>query len=324
MLLLAARELRAALGDVHALVRAMRGVFLEVAAGGFHLPLRTRARPPGESANGMTMMPTLRLDGPRRWALKEMVVTPGNPARGLDPLQGVVVLHDGDDGRVLAIADAPQLTTLRTAATTALATLTFARPDAQTIAILGTGAQGRAHIAALQAVVPNARLRLWGRTPARTAALAGEFGCVPCAGIEEAVRGADIVCTVTAAADPILQAGWIAPGCHITAVGSSTPAACEIDPPLMAAARLFVDRRDAALSESGDVRRALAAGAIGEQHIVAELGEVLAGRHAGRASSEEITLYKALGFGALDLAALELALAVAEERNLGTVVEWGA
>src|SRR5690606_1016101 len=123
-----------------------------------------------------------------------------------------------------------------------------------------------------------------------------------------------------AAVDPILQAGWIAPGCHINAVGSSTPAACEIDPALMSTATLFVDRRDAALAESGDVRRAIAAGAIDEHHIRAELGAVLCGHHPGRTSTGEITLYKSLGFGALDLAALELALKVADNRHLGTLL----
>jgi ornithine cyclodeaminase len=108
----------------------------------------------------------------------------------------------------------------------------------------------------------------------------------------------------------------------VNAVGSSTPAACEIEPALMAAARLFVDRREAALAESGDVRRALAQGAITEQHIQAELGDVLLGRHAGRASRGEITLYKSLGFGALDLGAIELAMNNAAAQGLGTVVPW--
>ncbi|MGO4394476.1 ornithine cyclodeaminase family protein [Variovorax sp. M-6] len=321
MMLLDARTLRATL-DLRACIDAMRAVFVEVANGGFHAPLRSRVRPAGESPNGMTLMPALRTAVPRRWCVKEMVVTPGNAAHGLDPLQGVVVLHDGSDGRVLAIADAPELTTLRTAATTALATLTFARPDARTVAIVGAGAQGRTHIEAMRAILPDAHLRLWGRTPEKAAALARDTGCEAAPSIEAAVRDADVVCTVTAAIDPILRRDWLAPGCHVNAVGSSTPAACEIEPALMAAASLFVDRREAALAESGDVRRALSAGAIGEAHVRAELGEVLCGRHPGRSSPGEITLYKSLGFGALDLAALELALATAQARGLGTQVAW--
>lgn len=323
MRILDARALRATL-DVPSCIEAMRAVFIAVANEGFHSPLRSRVRPEGASPNGMTLMPSLRTAQPRRWCLKEMVVTPDNPSRGLDPLQGVVVLHDGDDGRVLAIADAPQLTTLRTAATTALATLTFARPGAKTVAVVGAGVQGRSHLAAMRAILPDAQLRLWGRSPDKAAALAAEFGCEAMPTVESAVRGADVVCTVTAAVDPILEADWISPGCHINAVGSSTPAACEIAPALMAAASLFVDRRDAALSESGDVRRALAAGAIRESHIRAEIGDVLCARHPGRVSADEITLYKSLGFGALDLAALEMALQLADARGLGTALEWQA
>lgn len=321
MMLLDARTLRATL-SLPDCIEAMRQVFVDTAEGGFHAPLRSRVRPAGESPNGMTLMPALRLKAPRRWCLKQMVVTPANAARGLDPLQGVVVLHDGDDGRVLAIADAPELTTLRTAATTALATRTLARADARTVAVIGAGVQGRTHIAAMRAILPGAHIRLWGRSPDKAAALARETGCEPAASIEAAVRDAEVVCTVTAAADPILRAEWLAPGCHVNAVGSSTPAACEIEPSLMAAARLFVDRREAALAESGDVRRAMAAGAIGEDHIQAELGDVLCGRHPGRGGPGELTLYKSLGFGALDLGALELALARAEAQGLGTQVAW--
>ncbi|MCA0241133.1 MAG: ornithine cyclodeaminase family protein [Proteobacteria bacterium] len=308
--------------DMRSCIDAMRAVFIDVAEGRFHTPLRSRVRPPGTSATGLTLMPALREAAPRRWCLKEMVVTPANAARGLDPLQGLVVLHDGDDGRVLAVADAPQLTTLRTAATSALATLTLARPRARTVAVVGAGVQGRSHLQAMRTILPAAELRVWGRSPQKAAQLAQTFGAVAVPSIEAAVRDADVVCTVTAAVDPILQAGWIAPGCHVNAVGSSTPLACEIEPALMARARLFVDRRDAALAESGDVRRALAAGAISEAAIVAELGDVLCGRAEGRRDEREVTLYKSLGFGALDLAALELALQRAQAIDAGVATEW--
>ena len=165
MRILDAQALRECL-DMPACIEAMRAVFIEVAEGRFHTPLRSRVRPQGASANGLTLMPALRETAPRRWCLKEMVVTPANPTRGLDPLQGLVVLHDGDDGRVLAVADAPQLTTLRTAATSALATLTFARPGARTVAVIGAGVQGRSHLQAMRSILPDAELRLWGRSAA--------------------------------------------------------------------------------------------------------------------------------------------------------------
>lgn len=321
MRVLSARDLASLLTPVEC-IETIRDVFVQLANQRFYSPLRSRARPEGESANGMTLMPTLRLDGPRRWSLKEMVVTPANSRKGLDPLQGVVILHDGDDGRVLAIADAPELTAIRTAATSALATRTLARPDARTVTVLGTGVQGRMHLQALRAVLPDATLRVWGRSPDKAQQLAEEAGALAFDSIAAAVEGADVVCTVTAAHDPILRREWIAPGCHITAVGSSTPTACEIDPALLGAATLFVDQRSAALAESGDVLRALDAGTITPDSIVAELGAILCGHHAGRTSPEEITLYKSLGFGALDLATLELALELAERHNLGTRIDW--
>lgn len=321
MRILSPRDLRSALTPA-ACIDTVRDVFVQMANQRFHTPLRSRVRPTGESPNGMTLMPSLRMAGPRRWCLKEMIVTTDNPRRGLDPLQGVVVLHDGDDGRVLGIADAPELTALRTAATSALATRTLARTHVRVVAILGTGVQGRMHIQAMQAILPDATLRVWGRSAEKARQLAQETGSVAVDTIEAAVDGADVVCTVTAAVDPILHREWITPGCHINAVGSSTPAACEIHPELLGATRLFVDQRSAALAESGDVLRALGAGAITPDHIQAELGEVLCGRHPGRTGDDETTLYKSLGFGALDLAALELALETAERLGLGTFIDW--
>lgn len=321
MRVLSARDLGSALTP-EACVDTVREVFIQMANQRFHTPLRSRVRPSGEGPNGMTLMPSLRLAGPRRWCLKEMVVTPDNSRNGLDPLQGVVILHDGDDGHVLAIADAPELTAIRTAATSALATRTLARSDARVVAILGTGVQGRMHLQAMRAMLPDATLRLWGRSAEQTRRLAAASSAVPVDTIAAAVDGADVICTVTAAVDPILRREWITPGCHINAIGSSTPAACEIDPQLMGAVRLFVDQRSAALAESGDVLRALEAGAMTPDHIVAELGDVLCGHHPGRTSPQETTLYKSLGFGALDLAALELALEHAERLNLGTRIDW--
>lgn len=321
MRVLSARDLRAALTPA-ACIDTVREVFVQMTNQRFHTPLRSRVRPAGDSPNGLTLMPSLRLADPRRWCLKEMVVTPANPHRGLDPLQGVVVLHDGDDGRVLGIADSPELTAQRTAATSALATLTLARSDARIVAILGTGVQGRMHIDVMRAILPDATLRVWGRSAEKARQLARETNCEVADTIEAAVQAADVVCTVTATADPILRREWIAPGCHINAVGSSTPAACEIHPELLGATRLFVDQRSAALAESGDVLRALEAGTITPDHIQAELGEVLCGRHPGRTGDNETTLYKSLGFGALDLATLEFALETAERLGLGTRIDW--
>ncbi|MFN0162709.1 MAG: ornithine cyclodeaminase family protein [Burkholderiales bacterium] len=270
----------------------------------------------------MTMMPALRSAGRRLWALKEMAVFPANAARGLDPIQGAVLLHDGENGQLLGMVHAGALTAIRTAAVSAVATRALARRDSRVVAIIGTGVQGRAHIEAMRMAVPGAEIRLWGRDPARTAALCKTTACQPMTSLAAACTGADVVCTTTAALEPITHPDWFGPGCHLNAVGSSTPTAREIDAATLARATLFVDRREAALAESGDILGALREGTIEPKHVRAELGEVLTGRRPGRASQTEFTLYKALGFAALDLAAAELALANAAAMKLGHNVQW--
>lgn len=321
MLLLSPSDLRALLTP-GLCIDAMRQVFMALANGGYFVPLRGRASPP-DSPNWITWMPTLRTAAPRRWALKEMVVTPLNSERnGLDPIQGVVILQDGDDGRLLAIADAPTLTTLRTAATTALATVTFAPPDTRIVAVLGTGIQGRSHIHALRHVLPGATIRVWGRNPENAARLAEETGCAHAASAQAAVADADVVCTVTASLEPVLRREWLKPICHLNAVGSSRPVARELDAATVAAAELFVDRREAAIQEAGEIVAALREGAISPAHIQAELGDVLTGRHPGRRSTSTFTLYKSLGLGALDLGALDLAWQLASAHGTGQRIDW--
>ncbi|MBL8386581.1 MAG: ornithine cyclodeaminase family protein [Burkholderiales bacterium] len=320
MLVLGARDVAASL-PMAACIDAMRDLFIAMADGAYFNPLRQRARPDG-CASWLTMMPARRDAPPALWALKEMAVAPANAAAGLDPIQGAVLLHDGTDGRLLAVVHAGALTAIRTAAVSAVAVGALARAGAREVAILGTGVQGRAHIEAMRLAVPGARIRLWGRDRERAARLAGETGCSAVAALADAVTGADIVCACTAALEPVTRPEWFAPGCHLNAVGSSTPAAREIDAATIARAALFVDRREAALAESGDILGALAAGAITPAHIRAELGEVLAGKAPGRRDPHEFTLYKALGFAALDLAAAELAVREAARAGRGTDVPW--
>lgn len=320
MRVLGADDVTAAL-PLAACIEAMQAVFVGMAEGAFFNPLRTRARAEGAD-HWMTMMPALRTAGRRLWALKEMAVFPANAARGLDPIQGAVLLHDGEDGQLLGMVHAGALTAIRTAAVSAVATRALARRDSHVVAIIGTGVQGRAHIEAMRMAVPGAEIRLWGRDPARTAVLCQATACQPMTSLAAACSGADVVCTTTAAQEPITHPDWFGAGCHLNAVGSSTPTAREIDAATIARASLFVDRREAALSESGDILGALRAGTIEPGHVRAELGEVLTKRLPGRASQTEFTLYKALGFAALDLAAAELALANAAAMNLGRSVSW--
>jgi ornithine cyclodeaminase len=226
------------------------------------------------------------------------------PARGLDTHQGAVLLHDGETGELRAILNASPITEIRTAAVSAVATRALARPGARTVAILGAGVQARSHADAMRAVLGDVEIRSWSRGDGGTA--------------EAVLEGADIVCTCTSAREPILRREWLAPGTHVNAVGSSLPSIRELDTETMAACSLFVDRRESTLNESGDL---LLAG-LGEEHIRAEVGEVLIGSHPGRTDKEELTVFKSLGLAVEDLAAAELVVRKAREEGAGTEVQF--
>ena len=252
---------------------------------------------------------------------------PGNPARGLDAHQGTVTLFDGETGVPTAILDASAVTEIRTAAVTAVATGLLARADARTLAVLGAGVQGRAHLAALAAVRDFEQVRVYAPTRAHAQALA-EQAALPGARVtavataEDAVRGADVVVAATNSREPVLARAWLKPGAHVNAVGASTPQAREIDTATVAASALFCDSRESVRNEAGEFQLAVREGAItGEEHIRAELGEVLAGSAPGRRDDGELTLFRSLGIGVEDLAAAEIAVAAARAQGLGTEVE---
>ena len=235
--------------------------------------------------------------------VKVITVMPGNHAHGEESHQGVVVLFEQERGRPLAVLDATAITAIRTAAASAVATRALAREDAGDLAILGSGTQARSHLEAMRAVRTLRRVRVWSRNPESARRFAQDEGVEAAPSAREAVQGADLVCTVTAATSPILQGDWISPGAHVNAVGACTPKARELDAAAVARARLFVDRRESALAEAGDFLLAREEGAVTDAHILGELGEVLEGRVPGRQSGEEITLFKSLGIAVEDLAA---------------------
>lgn len=302
-------------------IEAMAAALAGLARGDAHNPLRLRAT--SERAhNRLVMMPALRFAEPRLWGLKAIVVTPENPARrGIDSHQGVVLVHDGDSGRLLGLVDARAITAIRTAAVSAVATRALARPDARRVTILGCGVQGIAHIAAMRAVVADADVVVCSRDAAKAERVAAAHGVRADADLAAAVRRAEIVCTVTSAKEPILDAAWLADGVHVNAVGSSIPTVRELDPKAVRACTLFVDRRESALNEAGEIVQAIAAGELDASHVRAELGEVLAGTAAGRSSATEKTLFKSLGLAVEDLAAAELALANAAREGVGVEVD---
>jgi len=284
-----------------------------LARGEVYNPLRFVIRPEGESSL-MGLMPAHRAGGSKLWSLKTLTIFPGNSARGLDSHQGFVALFDGDTGAPRALMNAGGITAVRTAAVSGLATRLLARDDVRTLAILGTGTQGRSHLEAMHAV------RDFERTLAWSASGRMLEGAESVGSAEEAVREADVICTVTALAEPIISREWLKPGVHINAVGSSIPTTRELDSRTMADAALFVDRRESTLNEAGDFLMPQREGAIGPEHIRGELGEVLVGSADGRRSADEITVFKSLGLAVEDLAAAEYVLARAEAENAGTVV----
>lgn len=300
---------------IEAVDAAMRGL----SRGDYFNPLRMKAVPEG-APNRMVFMPALRRTGRRLWSNKQIVVTPGNSKRGLDSHQGAVLLHDGDTGELLAAVHAGAITAIRTAAASAVATRALARKDARVVAILGTGVQGQAHLDAMRCILPGATFRVWSRNRANAEAVAGASRATIADTVAAACAGADVICAVTAASEPILTPETIPHGCHVNAAGSSIATTRELDGAAMANGSLFVDRRESTVNESGDYLLALREGAIGPDHIRAEIGDVLLGRHPGRTSVEEITIYKSLGVAVQDLAAAELAVQRARERGIGIEV----
>jgi ornithine cyclodeaminase len=276
-------------------------------------PLRFVTRPP-DHASLMGLMPARRGGATPLWALKALTIVPGNSARGLDSHQGFVALFGGDDGEPKAIMNAGAITAVRTAAVSGLATRLLAREDATTLAILGTGTQGRSHLEAMRAVRDFDRVLVW------SASGRSLDGAESVATAEEAVRAADVLCTVTASAEPVVRREWLKPGVHVNAVGSSIPTARELDSQTVADAALYVDRRESTLNEAGDFLTPQREGLVGPEHIRGELGELVLGTVEGRRSDDEITLFKSLGIAVEDLAAAEHVLARAEAEDAGTVV----
>jgi ornithine cyclodeaminase/alanine dehydrogenase-like protein (mu-crystallin family) len=305
--------------DMESCIAAMEDVLAALARDELFLPLRFMMRPPAESLFGL--MPAYRGGDEPIFALKEIVVSPGNSAYGLDPHQGTVLLHDGRNGLLQAVLNASAVTEIRTAAVSAVATKQLARPRARVVAVLGSGVQGRSHVQAMQAIVPDPEIRIWSRNAAHAEALALESHAVVCETVEEALAGAEIVCTTTTSREPIVQRPWLAPGTHVNAVGSSVPSARELDAATVASASLFVDRRESTLNEAGDYLLAVEEAGIGPEHIRAELGEVLVGAHPGRVSDDELTVFKSLGLAVEDLAAADLCVRRARERGAGTEVD---
>lgn len=269
------------------------------------------------------------LGEPRALGIKVVTIFPGNHGTALDAHQGVVLLFDTTDGRLVAVMDATEITGIRTAAVSAVATRHMSAPDAGDLAIIGSGTQARTHLEAMRCVRDIRRVRVWSRNADRAAAFAAAASRRLGRDVEtastarDAVRDADIICTTTAASEPVIEGRWIAPGAHVNAVGACLAHARELDTGAVRQARLFVDRRESALNEAGDFLIPRSEGAIDDTHIVGELGDVVTGRVPARVSPGDRTLFKSLGLAVEDLAAAHLVYAKARGDDTIPVVAIG-
>ena len=303
-------------------IEVVEGALRSLARGEGGQPLRSAHWMPDR--HGLLVVMPGMLEGLA--GVKVLTVIPENHLHGEESHQGMVLLFEAEHGRPLALLDATAVTGIRTAAASAVATRALARAEAGDLAILGSGTQARTHLEAMRAVRPLRRVRVWSRRPESAEGFARREGeklgiaIEPMPSAREAVEGADLICTVTAATEPVLKGEWIASGAHVNAAGASTPRARELDGAAVARARLFTDRRESLFAEAGDFLLARDEGAVTDDHLLGEVGEVLEEKIPGRRSAEEITLFKSLGIAAEDLAAGALVYRKALKAGRGTAL----
>ncbi len=314
MLTLSASEVRQFL-PMRAAIKAMKRAFLAISSGRADMPLRSHQDIAGGKGTTLVMPAHVVTDETNSLAVKIVSVVGDNPGRGLPRILATVLAIDPGTGEPIAVIEGTAITAIRTAAASAAATDVLARADSSTLAIIGAGVQAREHIAAIHCVRDIRQTFVAARDQVRCERLVSDMataepaigGITICESADEAVAQADIVCTVTTSAEPVFSPDAVRPGTHINAVGSYQPHTAEIPPATVMAARVFVDHRESAMAEAGDLIMPLEAGLIGEEHILGEVGEVLAGRVAGRRADTEITLFKSVGCAAEDcLAASEV------------------
>ncbi|MEE9549970.1 MAG: ornithine cyclodeaminase family protein [Candidatus Binatia bacterium] len=324
MLALSEREVRGLL-DIEELIGVLEQAHIQFSTGRAVMPVRLVVPLP-QIKGRLTSMPAY-LSESNALGMKVVTYFPENPKQGLPIILATVALFSAETGKLLVLMDGSYITAIRTACVSAIATKALANPDTPVLGMLGAGTQARTHIRTLCKVRRIARIKVYDQLSKSAELLKKDLE--PEVGIEiepvgtaaEVVRVADLLVTVTTAKDPILSADWLKPGVHINAIGSHRPDAREIDAATIKRAKVVVDSREAIKSECGDILLAIREGAITEDHIHGEIGEVLAGLKPARASTEEITLYKAVGIALQDVATAHLVYRKALEQKVGTVVE---
>ena len=303
------------------LIDAMRDALARFSTGQVTQPLRSVIQV-DDRPSFLGVMPAC-MRQPAALGAKVVAVFSGNAGADLPTHLATIILLDPATGELLAILDGRYITEARTAAVSAVATDLLSREDADSLAIIGTGVQARSHLDAIGRVRRLREVRIWSRDPNHSASFLEEMQprsaapIRPAESARAAVEQASIVVLATSSPGPVVLDAWIEDGTHVCAVGACRPDEREMEGPLVARARLFVDSRAAALAEAGDVIQAIGEGLITADHIAGEIGEVVAGRRSGRRTRDQVTVFKSLGLAVEDIAAAHLAYEQATERGLG-------
>ncbi len=264
---------------------------------------------------------------PAFFGAKVISVFPDNFSRGLDSHRGAVLLFDPDDGALIGLLHGGEITAARTAAASAVATRALARPESRVLTVLGYGEQAARHVDAISIIRPIEEVRCWGRDPVKAAAFVKDIAIrhklrsVAASTVAEAVAGADIICTTTAAKEPVLTGDLLEPGMHLNVVGSSTVDYREVDTGVVVRSSIWVDYRPMTDASASEYRQALAEGAIDANHLVGEIGAALNGTLRRRTDAREITMFKSLGMPAEDLYPAQMLYEFAVANDLGTWVD---
>lgn len=321
--ILSANDVRRALPMSEA-IEAIKAAFVQLSTGRANVPLRTPIDVPDH--NGVALFMPAYLFDDNQMAIKIVSVFNDNPSQGLPLIHALVVVVDATTGQPQAAMDGTYLTALRTGAASGAATDLLARPHARVAAIFGAGAQGRTQLEAVCAVRPIEQARVFDLDSQRAAAYADEMRArlsLPVSVAEspaEALREADVVCTATTSSTPVFADADLPPGAHVNAVGAYTPQMQELPAETVIRARVVIDHHKSSLAEAGDLLIPLNQGLISQNHIYAELGEIVAGLKPGRTSDDEVTLFKSVGVAVQDVAAAGRVLAAAERLGLGVEV----
>jgi alanine dehydrogenase len=312
-------DVRASL-SMSELIDAMQAALSAYSGGKVNQPVRTVIQAPG---GVFASMPAFVAEPPAMGA-KLVTVFHENESKGLPSHLATILLLDPTTGATLAILDGRFITEVRTAAVSAVAARFLAREESHTLAIIGSGVQARSHLEALSLVRNFDEIRCWSPTASKRDRFVSESPGYPLRAMETAeaaIRGADVIALATSSSTPVIQDAWVQPGACVISVGACLPSQREIDPALVARARLIVDSRASALKESGDILQGIREGRFTEAHIAAELGAVVADPKLGRTCETEVIIFKSLGLAVEDVVAAGLAFRRACQSGKGLKIE---